>query len=204
MHPLFAINKAWRGQRLSFRAWSTPYVLSIPHYSRELSRLRSPRSFRDWLYFKVPYLFSLAQFPPYVTVEATSECNQGCPHCWRGSSVERRGIGAIGVATFAKVVEEIGIGPLRAQVFKIGGSGEPALHERFGDLMATLEKLRGRGTHTILYSNGTVFERFSFEKITNWNVDRIVVSIDGIDAKSYERIRIGGNYATIRKNVLAF
>jgi hypothetical protein len=62
-------------------------------------------------------------------------------------------------------------------------------------MMKALEATRMK---SILYTNGTLFRRFTPEQVCDWNINQIVLSIDGLDPESFERQRKGGNYAEVR------
>lgn len=186
------------------RREARPYFLSIPEYIHELRQIRTASAFHDWVHFKFPFVFPFAPFPLYVTIEPTILCNFRCIHCSRLSALKKRGIGSMAVSMFEKVIREISAAKKPPNVLKMGGAGEPALHPHFHELMSLLDMLRGKPVHTLVYTNGTLFERFSAQDIIRWNIHRIVVSIDGIDAKSYERIRVGGNYRKLTKLVCDF
>jgi hypothetical protein len=55
-----------------------------------------------------------------------------------------------------------------------------------------------------LYSNGTVFKHFHPEQICEWNINSVVLSIDGLNASSFEKKRKGGNYSEIRDGACNF
>jgi MoaA/NifB/PqqE/SkfB family radical SAM enzyme len=173
-------------------------LLSIPHYFHEfVAEVRSPADAYVWAYFKLPYLFRLCDFPTRVTIEPTNECNFSCRHCAR--SVMSRNVGFMDLGVFEKIVAELGRRP--SCVMKIGGLGEPALHPQFRLFMNLLKQ---HGVRSTLYTNGTLLREYDHEEILNWGVRVLVVSIDGVDAESFERIRVGGDYDLIKKAVGAF
>ena len=178
------------------RFWQV--TLSIPHYAREFAaEVHSPCDAYVWGYFKLPYLFPLSGFPIRVTLEPTNECNFGCRHCHR--SIMDRAQGFMNTDLFHKVVSEMSEHP--SCILKVGGLGEPALHPNLGDFMRVLKTHR---IQTYLYTNGTLLRNFDHQEILSWGLDLLVVSIDGLDAKSFERIRVGGEYDSIRQAVTDF
>lgn len=179
-----------------------PYLLSIPYYLWELSKIRSFNDLSLFIYFKFPFFFPFAAYPLYVTVELTTLCNLGCAHCWRKASVEKRGIGSISIAHFSKIVNEVKIA--KPVIFKIGGAGEPALHPHFRSIMTEFDKLKETGIEKVLYTNGTLFQMYTFDDIQSWDIDKIVISVDGIDKTTYEKIRLGGSYDILKLNVSEF
>ena len=64
--------------------------------------------------------------------------------------------------------------------------------------------LRDNELTTALYTNGTLFERWSHSEILHWNFQRLVVSIDGTDQPSFERLRKGGKYFWTRDALQRF
>ncbi len=60
------------------------------------------------------------------------------------------------------------------------------------------------GIKSIVYTNGTLLERFEPEDIASWGLEVIVLSIDGLDERSFNRLRVGGDYQSIRNRLAAF
>jgi radical SAM protein with 4Fe4S-binding SPASM domain len=173
-------------------------ALSVPHYAREFAaEVHSLRDAYIWGYFKLPYLFPLSDFPIRVTLEPTNECNFGCRHCHR--SIMDRGLGFMDMAVFRKIMLELRSHP--SCILKVGGLGEPALHPELGEFMKIAQAQR---TPTYLYTNGSLLRNFDHKEILGWGLDLLVVSIDGLDATSFERIRVGGEYEKIRQAVEEF
>ncbi len=173
-------------------------LLSIPHYFREVrTEVRSLSTAYQWLYFKVPYLFPLSRFPNRVTLEPTNSCNFSCPHCRR--SVMTRAIGAMGFDLFRKLAVEISQWP--RTIVKLGGLGEPSTHPHFEKQMELLAEL---GIRVILYTNGTLLRLYPAERILSWNLHTLVVSVDGVDESSFERLRVGGSFAQTVESVSEF
>ncbi|PYR95471.1 MAG: hypothetical protein DMG16_30250 [Acidobacteria bacterium] len=153
-------------------------LMSAPRYARELANVRDPRGLYNWFYYKLSYSFPLMDFPTRVNLEPTNDCNLGCRHCPRTLSVKQRGLGYLDPSLFAKITGEIAQHP--GCIVKVVGLGEPALHPELGLLMTQLASHR---IATGLYTNGELFKRFSPEEIITWNLQTIVISIEGLDAK---------------------
>ncbi len=149
------------------------------------------------LFWKLPRVLPGIGFPRIAEVEITNDCNLGCVHCHRTRMAPDVGFMDSGV--FRKLVDEMADYPVA--FLRLVGQGEPALHPDFRDLM---EYASGKGIKIEISTNGTVFERFTFDEILGWDIDILGVSIDGHDEKSYERIRKGGNYKRLAGNVRGF
>lgn len=186
-------------ERSSVRRRRRQQVLrSIPHYANELRRLRSIADLRNWMYYKFPARFRLRDFPTAITLEITNECNFACPHCPREFLNTNRKLGYMELDLVAKLADEIAG---RVSEVKIIGLGEGALHP---ELPAVLRTLTRHEIKVRLYTNGTLFERFRPEEIFSWGLDGIVLSIDGLDERSFERLRAGGDYRWTRAALQTF
>jgi len=187
-----APTTGWRQHRLR------QILHSIPHYLAEIRSIESFREGLDWLYFKKPYFFKLRKFPVRVTVEFTNHCNFSCGYCPR--ALMDRPEGSMDVGFFSSLLPQLEAGG--CSVLKIGGLGEPALHSGFAKMMDVLRCTTR--VKSILYTNGTLFRLFTPEEICGWNISQIVLSIDGLDAASFEKQRKGGNYRETREAASRF
>jgi radical SAM protein with 4Fe4S-binding SPASM domain len=110
-----------------------------------------------------------------------------------------RPVGSMNVALFEKIVRELSL--YRPALLKIGGHGEPATHPQFSELMALLPH---KSVPTFVYTNGSLIQLFPHQEILSWKLQAIVISVDGLDADSYEKIKIGGNYTSLKKVIMEF
>jgi molybdenum cofactor biosynthesis enzyme MoaA len=172
-------------------------LFSLPRYLRELRHLHRPRDVYQWTYYKLPYIFPLAPFPMRINLELTNECNLGCKHCPR--SVMGRPLGFMPVELFHKITDEVAHYP--GTLIKVVGLGEPALHPQINDLMKLIGERR---IPSIVYTNGELFKACTVEQILGWDVQTIVVSVDGLDAESFARIRVGGDYIVLKELLSRF
>lgn len=173
---------------------------SVPHYFREFREVRSLHEVYWWARHKLPYAFATSRFPMFISLEPTNECNFACPHCPRTVINEGRGLGFMDIDLFEKIADEVSACD-GACVLKMGGLGEPALHPQLAKMM---EMLQERQIRTILYTNGTLLHEYPLQVILGWRFWILIVSIDGTDARSFERLRLGGNYLSIRSAVKRF
>jgi radical SAM protein with 4Fe4S-binding SPASM domain len=110
-----------------------------------------------------------------------------------------RKVGYIEFDIFKKIIDEIAQYPVA--FLRLVGQGEPALHPLFREMM---EYVSGKKIKIELTTNGKIFEVFPFEEILGWDIDIIGVSVDGIDESSYNKIRKGGDYESLKKHITDF
>jgi len=170
---------------------------SIPHYLDELATVRSPGDLGSWLQFKVPYVMAVPSFPPRVNLEITNRCNFGCVYCHRETM--DRGVGEMDYELLERIVTEMSGYP--RTIMKVGGLGEPSLHPQCSELMRLA---RDKGVRSIFYTNGSLLRTFDHDEVLAWGIPHLVVSIDGVDAQSYEQQRRGGDYARLTDELTAF
>ena len=171
---------------------------SVPHYLFELRQARNVGDLGDWLYYKAPNAFPLRDHPTVLKLELTNDCNFACPHRPRDALNQGRAIGVMDADLYSAIVDEAAG---RVPMVKLIGLGEPALHPRLDQFMG---QLRGGGFRTLIYTNGTLFARYSPEAIFAWEAEEVVVSIDGLDARGFERLRVGGNDQRLYDSLEAF
>ena len=171
---------------------------STANYVHELGACRTPGDLAGWVYYKAPTFFPLRAYPSVINLEVTNHCNFACPHCPRSALNKGRELGHMDFEVFRKLVDE---SAGRARQFRFIGLGEPCLHPRFGDMMRLLKTA---GLKARPYTNGTLFETFAPEEILSWALEEIVVSIDGVDARSFERLRVGGKFDALYRALETF
>jgi MoaA/NifB/PqqE/SkfB family radical SAM enzyme len=104
------------------------------------------------------------------------------------------------LALFEKIVREVSLHKT-VRMFKLLGGGEAVLHPRFGELMEIAARY---AMPTVVYTNGTLFNTYQPREILSWKLDTIVLAVDGLDAHSHERFKIGSNYASLQKHSADF
>jgi radical SAM protein with 4Fe4S-binding SPASM domain len=75
--------------------------------------------------------------------------------------------------------------------------GEPLLREELFDVLSIIKQ---GGIATYLITNGMLLNEKTAKKLTELAV-RVMISVDGTDKKSYEEIRKGADFGTLKKAV---
>lgn len=145
-------------------------------------------------------MYRYPDFPDQVYVELTNICNARCTICATPAMQRKRE--NMSMELFRKIVDECG----RYKAKKI----LPFLHGESLLVKGALDYFRyarkaAPGTHVNLTTNGSKLTAEKTEILLQEDLlDSLIVSIDGGDKETFERIRLGLDYDSIRNNVLGF
>ena len=132
--------------------------------------------------------------PRKLYVELTTECNLDCAMCIRHSWEEPGG--TMTQATFEALLSQMpGLPSLDTVNFS--GSGEPLLHPLFYGFVANAKAV-GLTVETV--TNGLLLDRAVCENAVELKLDRLIVSIDGVDAPSSQLLH-SADHGTVRGNL---
>ena len=135
-------------------------------------------------------------FPTSVRVETCTLCQLKCPHCPTPAASGFLGKGKLSLDNFRKLLDA---NP-QIQKVELGSKGEALLND---DLPGMLRYAHEKGVITSL-NQGTNLNHASDEMldaVVRYGMSLVRVSIDGVTQDIYERYRIGGNLATVIRNV---
>lgn len=135
--------------------------------------------------------------PFEYVVEVTTRCNLSCPMCARSikGHLGDRDNRDMDMQTFQRFLERVRD---IASFIWFTGFGEPMMHKRFMEMVMECHRA---GIATGASTNGTILNDKSQERILDSGLDVLIVSFDGADKETYERIRIGANFDKVRDNV---
>jgi len=126
---------------------------------------------------------------PYMIDWAiTNRCNLDCLHC-RGMDKEE-----LDSRTILRVAEEI---PSLKPRWVIVEGGEPLLRK---ELFEIIEIIYKSNIKIYLISNGMLFNEDLVRRFAELDVN-LMISIDGADRESYEKIRRGASFERLKKSV---
>jgi len=127
--------------------------------------------------------------PISINTELTNNCNLQCPNCYSGSGRMSRKRGYMDIDLFKKVMRE-----LSPYLFNVNlyFQGEPMLHPLFFSFLNNC-----RNTHSIVSTNGHFLSEENSEKLVRSGLYKLVVSLDGIDQKTYSTYRVNGNVTSV-------
>jgi radical SAM protein with 4Fe4S-binding SPASM domain len=124
--------------------------------------------------------------PFTISVEPTTSCNLRCPECPSGLRKFTRDTGMISLEMYHQVIDQ-----LHPDLFYLilYFQGEPYLHPLFFHMA---EYARKKKIYTATSTNAHFLTDHLARKTVESGLDRIIISLDGLDQETYEKYRVGG------------
>lgn len=171
----------------------------------DLARLASCLSLRRmWHLLNVltGYIVSVLTRRPYVfggpfalSAEVSANCNLRCPHCIEGLKQTQRSYRTLSAETFKELASSHRHSVFYANLYF---QGEPFLNPRLSQIIRTASELR---FYSCISTNGHFLEKEKCREIIAGGLDRIVISLDGLDAQTYSFYRVGGNFDKVVEGI---
>ncbi len=120
--------------------------------------------------------------PRLVFWELTSGCNLRCQHC-RASAQPGRLPGELETEQIFQVIEDIAA---IARPIVVLTGGEPLYRD---DVFAIADRVRSRGMHPALATNGTLIDGGVADRIKEAGIERVSISIDGGAPSTHDGFR---------------
>ncbi len=133
---------------------------------------------------KKPILWGM---PVIVDIEPTTSCNLRCPQCPSGLREFTRNTGMLDVHLFQKIIDEIHPELIYLTLYF---QGEPFLNKQF---LEFVKIAAAKNIYTATSSNAHYFTDEMAKATIESGLDRLTISIDGIDQESYQKYRVGGS-----------
>jgi len=157
--------------------------------------LKNPSQIVNHFGTKLAYRFKMTKtpfLPTWMDIEPNNTCNLRCQHCqvphWSKPPIH------LDEKSFARILDQLpGIIGIKLQ-----GMGEPLLNR---DLIAMLMEGERRGNTLEFFSNGTVMSNMQADKLRQLKNTRIVFSVDGATAETFESIRSGSSFVKVIGNI---
>jgi len=138
------------------------------------------------------------EFPMMCVLSFVYVCNLQCPNCpYNNSDIRTKYKDALFMPEriFKKIADECGI---YNSYIRISGGGEPMLHPQAVELM---EYAKSKNARIGLITNGSRFSEESLARLIRAQVDMIEFSVDASDEETYNKVRPGGDFNTVVRNV---
>jgi radical SAM protein with 4Fe4S-binding SPASM domain len=155
-------------------------------------------------YFRVRAMFYIrfimrgakyAGMPVSVSIEPTTSCSLSCPECPGGSGGFSRPQGNMELPGFQDIIEQL---KGHLMVLMLYFQGEPLLNPDFFRMVAFARKNR---IYTATSTNAQQLSDENSRKLVESGLDRLIISLDGIDQATYEKYRVGGDLEKVKEGV---
>ena len=131
--------------------------------------------------------------PVSVFIEPTNICNLRCPLCASGSGSLDRPAGTMYLDDFRRIVDML---PGSVAELFLWGQGEPFIAADFLRMVSYASK---KGLKTNVSTNGHFLD--DPDAVIESGLDRLIVSLDGVEAETYNSYRVGGDFKKVTKDI---
>jgi len=148
-----------------------------------------------------PKFKKITSFPLHLLIEPVSFCNLSCVMCFQKDPFfkEKKNKGMIDFYFFKDLVGQAFENNCKA--LTLASRGEPGLHPQLGQM---LEHCKGKFFELKINMNASVLHEELCYQILDSGVDIVVFSVDSSNKEEYQKIRKGGNFDTVVKNIRRF
>lgn len=122
-------------------------------------------------------------FPQYIDIELTNNCNYRCLMCPTGIGSTKREKGFMSKKVYLKVIEEIEKYKLPIRFIRWG---EPTLHKEFYEFVKIAKK---NGLICHFNTNGFLLNKECMQYLIDLHMDSVKFSFQGVDRISYKEMR---------------
>jgi len=168
------------------------------YYLNVLSKLTFKKILNFFL-VEISFIFSVLLRKPVVwglpyavSIEPTILCSLKCPDCHTGAGLlTRTNQIMIDNVLYRNIIDEINRTTLYLILYF---QGEPLMNK---DIFDMIRYASDRKIYTVTSTNGQHLDRGNARKIIGSGLDRLIISVDGTDQKTYEQYRKGGSLKKI-------
>ena len=135
-------------------------------------------------------------YPVSISIEPTSVCNLKCPECPTGIDELTRYKGHIKFELYKKILDELSPYLLNLILYF---QGEPYLNKEIFKLIeySAIQKK----VFTTTSTNGHFLDSETAKKTIESGLDKLIISLDGTDQKTYEKYRKNGDLETVIQSI---
>jgi radical SAM protein with 4Fe4S-binding SPASM domain len=140
-------------------------------------------------------------FPRVLLIDSISYCNLKCSMCVHPKMTRKKGIMPWNI--FTKIINEIAEVDKNVRVWMVFFGEALILKKKKPTIfdMIAYAKMKGL-SDVVLNSNANLLDDECALKLINSGLDAIYIGIDAFNSETYDKLRIGGNYAKTVANVL--
>jgi len=160
------------------------------YYSKQSKRTNSLQPVYDKVNKNPKKIY---QFPAFVDIELTNHCNLNCKMCPRFLAERKQGF--MQPSIFVKVTKEC---KKYDTPIRLIGWGEPLLHPVINHI---IKDVKQNLIPLHITTNGLLLKDRKVKTIVDSKVDSIIISLQGTNAKQYQRMRRQDRYNEIKRNI---
>jgi len=143
----------------------------------------------------------VTDFPLYIQIEHTGKCNLRCPTCLQGIKSFRdnysKGFKPLSMDLYKKVLNEAK--KYNCPSISFHNNDEPLL---LNDLEERVKLAKKAGfIDLIITTNANLLTKERADNLLKAGITKINFSVDAFNEKDYEKIRVGGNFKKVIKNI---
>lgn len=180
---------------------SRPLPTSFPDTIRLLSRL-TPRRVMNLIRLYSSYYYSRysgnvrhSGNPFTISIEPTTSCNLRCPECPSGLRKFTRDTGMLSLELYREILDQLSPDLFYLILYF---QGEPYLNPLFFKMV---EEARKRNIYTATSTNAHFLTDSTARQTVGSGLDRIIISLDGLDQETYEKYRVGGDLRKVMEGI---
>lgn len=133
--------------------------------------------------------------PLAASIEPTNYCNLACPECPSGHKELTRSRGYMEPALFRSIIDQLSP---QLTYLTYYFQGEPYLYPGFFDCVSYA---RSKKIFVSTSTNAHFLSQENVEKTIRSGLNRLIVSLDGIDQETYASYRMGGNLEKVTEGI---
>ena len=159
-------------------------------FVKYMNSLRTGSSWVASSLTRYPHVWGM---PPVISLELTNHCNLRCPECATGSGLLKREKGFMDPALYDRVISE-----MKPFLFYLNlyFQGEPMAHPDFFRFTGPVE-----GISKVVSTNGHFLSVANAEKLAGSGIGKLIVSLDGMDSRTYSLYRKDGDYEKVLQGI---
>ncbi len=130
--------------------------------------------------------------PFNVILDVSEVCNFRCGYCFRGQDDKSKWgyasrLDCMEWGLFEKAVDQLKDFPEEVRQISLSNHGEPLCNRKVPDMVRYI-KNKGIGSRVSIHTNGTMLDEEYARDLADSDIDRIVVSLQGLTAEKYREI----------------
>jgi MoaA/NifB/PqqE/SkfB family radical SAM enzyme len=136
-------------------------------------------------------------YPFIAQIEPTNVCQLQCPSCPTGQGINPDPTGNMQLDSFIKIIDE-----LKDYLYEVllYGFGEPMLLK---DIFTMIGCAAENNIRTVISTNLCHLPAEDVDRLINSGLEMLVVSLDGMSQETYQKYRVKGDVAKVKRNVEA-